>query len=262
MDCWYGKIVIEHIENLLPPGIGSGDVSGFLPMGDNGIRSVHYPDCQQLIIWLPRPGTEYGNLRLRDRKTGIVTEEWPVSEKLSGSIQVLWDSLPVAPGSYQVEIDWKDGCRHIIYITKYKEGEDVPEKPVVPAEAETQPGPIVYKDGFGNLVGEEDLKLREKAWKDIMGKFSRHIEYHSSGRSGTVLYVEGETRISFYYEFGGGDCVAWIDIPTTDQWEAQTKTPIHRREDIIEFIASRVNREQAPHCRVEISGNSISFLKK
>ena len=262
MRSWYGKIKIVNIENKPPIEGGEKELTGFSPLETGSVRFVHYPDCQQLIIWLPLPGKEYGDLRLRDTQTGRIIETWPVIDKLSGSIQILWDTLFMAPGHYRIEIDHLDSGMHCIDLMKYGEEELIADDAVILVQPERQDGQIVYRAGFGNIIEDEDLRLREKVLKEIADKFSRHIEYESSGRSGTVIYVEGETRIPFYYEFGGGDCVAWIDLPTIDKWESETKTPVGRREDIIQFTAASVHARQAPSCRVDICDDAIKYFRE
>ncbi len=262
MRSFFGKIKILNIDNKPPAGRGEMELTGFLPLETGAVKFIHYPDCQQLIIWLPRPGKDYGALRLRDTVTGEIIDEWPVANKLDGAIRILWDTLPVSPGHYRIEIDHPDSCMHIIDLIKYEEGAVIPKNDINLMQQETSSEPMVYRDGFGNIVENVDLLLRENVLKEITDKFSRHIEYESSGRSGTVFYVEGETRIPFYYEFGGGNCVAWIDLPAIDKWESETKTPVDRRQDIIQFTAATVHARQAPGCRIEISDTAIKFLQK
>ena len=260
---YFGIILIGSINNI--QAVAAFDESAkiiFNPLSDDNVRFVHYPDCQQLIIWLTHPGIAYGNLRLKNNTTGIIAEECPVQEKLSGSIQLLWDTLPIATGSYTIEIDYKDGWQHTIEIEKLAEG-------IAPVLKETEPlagekenqerEPIIYKDGFGNILENEDLVLREKVHKDIARKFTRHLEYKGNFRSGTIIYIDNEVRIEFYHEMGGGNCMFYIDIPSEDQWEATTKTPISERKDIIEFVAARVKSEQASNCNYIIDKASIGF---
>ncbi len=262
MKPWFGKIRILYIRNEPPPGVPANDTVAFRPLEEKAVRFVHYPDCQQLIIWLPANGQEYIKLRLLDTVTDLTSEEWPVTDQLSGSIQVLWDTLPVPPGQYLVEILHQSGGRHLIGLVKYEAGNDPPETPAPGTSTETSQDPIVYRNGFGQVMENEDLRLRERVMKEIVGRFTRHVEYESSGRSGTVYYTEGETRIPFYYEIGGGDCVAYIEIPPESQWETATKTSLERRDDIIHFLAQSVHARQAPHCRMEISADTIKFLRK
>ena len=49
------------------------------------------------------------------------------------------------------------------------------------------------------------------------------LEYSNQGREGYVIYKDDISTLKFYFEFGGGDCVAMISIPTEEKWEGQTK---------------------------------------
>jgi len=66
------------------------------------------------------------------------------------------------------------------------------------------------------LKGE--MQIREKALRNIKRSFSRRVEYGPSGRGGNLYYVDTETRIEFWWEFGGGDCIAIIGEPTREHW--------------------------------------------
>ncbi len=127
---------------------------------------------------------------------------------------------------------------------------------------EEESKPIVYRDGFGNIIPDEDLILREKLNKELERKFSRRVEYEGNLRAGTVIYTDVDTRIEFYNEMGGGDCMAYISIPSEEQWESQTKTPLSRRHDILEYVASAVQAQQASNCYFEIKEDAISFYYK
>jgi len=79
-------------------------------------------------------------------------EEWPVAEKLSGSIQLLWDTLMIAPGLYTIEINYKAGWQHIIEIQKLEEG-------FVPEAKEPEKFNVVTTTRIGISKGA-DLPLR------------------------------------------------------------------------------------------------------
>ena len=122
--------------------------------------------------------------------------------------------------------------------------------------------PIVYKDGFGNIIPDEDLILREKLNKDLARKFSRRVEYSGTLRDGQVIYIDTDTRIGFSNEMGGGNCMAFINIPSEEHWEAYTKTPLSMRQEILEFVAATVQVQQASNCKYEIKENEIGFYYK
>ena len=117
----------------------------------------------------------------------------------------------------------------------------------------------VYTDGFGNPMPNEDAIIREKAFRDLTAQFSRHLEYEGTFRGGTITYIEGDLRIPFSHEMYGGKYHFGIDIPSKSQWEARTKTPLSRRQEIIEFLAETVQREQASSWQYEIRETDIAY---
>ena len=222
------------------------------------VKFVHYPGCQQLIIWLPQADWfDHGTIRLTDAQNEQVLDERPVRDRLSGNIQVLWDTLELAPAAYRVIIDHPEKGSFTIHMTKYPEGV-IPPQPAV-AKPETPAQPVTYRDGLGNILPDEDLILREKIYRNMFNTFQRKLVYEGNFRAGTITYIEGDIQIAFYHEMGGGACKFYIDIPTNAQWVQQTKTPLSRRDDIIAFVAQTVQREQAPSWRYEISDNAITF---
>jgi len=70
------------------------------------------------------------------------------------------------------------------------------------------------------------------------------VLYSSEGRSGHVHYQSSETSFTLYYEFGGGNCVAIISIPDPATWEKETKLPLARREEVLNFIGQQVVKDQ------------------
>jgi hypothetical protein len=251
MQPYYGIIELGEITNEPPDG------------EEITARFVHYPDCQQLIIWLPQYGGQgYGNIRLIDCAKNAVIDDRPVTDRLNGGIQILWDTLEVGPGNYRVEIDHPDGGKHVILFKKYKKGVQPPQKaPEGPPQPEKRNSeePIVYRDGFGNELPNEDLILREKIFNKMAAQFGRKIEYSGTFRAGTITYVEGDLRINFYHEMGGGNCMFYVDIPNETSWEAATHTPLSRRQEILDFVAETVRREQASSTRYEIQDSAIVY---
>lgn len=122
--------------------------------------------------------------------------------------------------------------------------------------------PVIYRDGFGNIIPDEDLIMRENLNKELARKFSRRVEYEGNLRDGFVIYTDNETRIEFSNEMGGGNCLAIINIPGEQQWETSTKTPLARRSEILEFVAATVQAQQASGCYFEIKEKEITFYYK
>lgn len=84
-----------------------------------------------------------------------------------------------------------------------------------------------------------------------------NVRYENEGRTGYVIFYRNDLTARFYYEFGGGDTVAIITIPTPDRWEAETKMPLSDRQTVLEFIAKRVIRDQAQGCKYFIGESDI-----
>ncbi|MGG7665017.1 hypothetical protein [Dyadobacter sp. BHUBP1] len=101
----------------------------------------------------------------------------------------------------------------------------------------------------------------DKFKNEIMSRFFPRLEYTQDGRGGSIYYIEGATKIQFGWEFGGGNAVVILFIPETKYWEAQTGTPLLRRDDILRFLSEQVIRDQAPGCTYKIYDNSISILR-
>lgn len=84
-----------------------------------------------------------------------------------------------------------------------------------------------------------------------------NVGYENEGRTGYVIFYRNDLTARFYYEFGGGDTVAIITIPTPERWEAETKMVLAERMTVLEFIAKRVIRDQAPGCKYFIGESDI-----
>jgi hypothetical protein len=70
------------------------------------------------------------------------------------------------------------------------------------------------------------------------------LRYDNKGRGGTIWFENDETRFSMWWEFGGGNALAMINIPTVKNWESYTGLPLDRRDDILQFIGEQVVADQ------------------
>jgi hypothetical protein len=98
--------------------------------------------------------------------------------------------------------------------------------------------------------------------KKLLSKFGPVVEYSQDGRGGTITYIEGEINIVFDWEFAGGNGVVLFLIPEVKYWEAATKTPLSRRDEILEFVSNRVILDKALGCHFQIYSNSVSILRR
>jgi hypothetical protein len=90
----------------------------------------------------------------------------------------------------------------------------------------------------------------------------KKLSYISIGRGGHVLYEDAAGKIKLEYEFGGGDCVAIIFVPSPAAWVLQTNRAAQERNVIIEFVAQQALKDQVSNGYYKISDNYIELFKK
>jgi len=100
-------------------------------------------------------------------------------------------------------------------------------------------------------IPEPDIK-----WQKMNTSYAR-VSYEDQGRGGYVIFQLGNTICRFWYEFGGGTTLVFIDVPAEAHWEAQTKIPLAQRDQILNFIGQRVIADKAPEYGYRIEPTSI-----
>ncbi|MBK7233062.1 MAG: hypothetical protein IPH93_12580 [Saprospiraceae bacterium] len=263
-DKFYGILSIVDIKNTIVDGENALSLD-IPPLTTKNIKLVHYPDCQQLIIWLPEQGMFYDNITIQHQESQRVIYKAKIDDILSGSIQLILDSLMIPVGISIVRIEHQNKSSHEITIEKLKEGV-LPEAPAIIEQPEDKSDsePITYRDGFGNPIPNEDLILRSKLLDQLALKFSRKLEFEGTGRSGSIKYIEGDRTAKFYVEMGGGKCIFYVDIPTESNWEKETVFGIQERNDILQFIAEETLRKQttSSDAYYVIGERDILFMNK
>lgn len=91
---------------------------------------------------------------------------------------------------------------------------------------------------------------------------ARKLSYQNHGRDGTVIYTDATSSLEFYFEFGGGDCVAIISIPSLTEWEKVTKRNLADRNQIIEFVATQAQHDQVKDGTYVIKETFIELYQK
>ena len=222
-------------------------------------KFVRYEGCQQLTLWLPQDGhSGYERLRIR-QAGGDWIEDASITGRLNGRVQILIDTYPWPPGEYAVEITHYDGWHHELSLSKLEEAATQP-LPEPRAEPEASEGPIVYRDGTGKVIPNYDLDLRAKELGRLSDRFSRCLEFEGNFRAGTIVYIEGDTRLRFNHEMCGGGVHFSIDIPAPERWEAETGRPLSDRDDIVAYVAEETRRLKARSWRHVIQADRIDFV--
>ncbi len=90
------------------------------------------------------------------------------------------------------------------------------------------------------------------------------LSYGSDGRSGRVHYQSRRADFTMYYELGGGDCVAIIDLPSVREWERRTGLPSDQRDAVVQWIGRQVVRDQTRDGagRFEVQGGWLNVYAR
>jgi hypothetical protein len=243
-----GQVSVERVET-----------SGAPCAGVPTVKAVHYPGAQQIVLWLPRSIYEDDGYQdvvlLRD---GAEVWREAVRSRINGSVQMLFDTLTWPPGGYLVAITHRDGWRHEVGLIKH-DADWRPPPPPAPAPEPPRAEPDVWRDGAGKVIPQVDLQIRAELEANIARRFGRRLSYEGTYRSGTIIYDDGKHIIHFDHEMCGGDLKFTICVPTREHWEASTGTPLSERDEIVEWVAGQVRRDQAPSWKYRITPDSIDF---
>ncbi len=77
------------------------------------------------------------------------------------------------------------------------------------------------------------------------------VEIRSDGRCGYISYYEGSSQALFYWEFGGGDIVAWIDLGKASEWSRLYPWAAGRQPEVMGRVIQEALHQRAPTGRIE-----------
>jgi hypothetical protein len=87
------------------------------------------------------------------------------------------------------------------------------------------------------------------------------VRVDGGGRTGSIFYTEGEHTAHFFWEFGGGEVVAIIDVPSREEWDRRLPWAARRRKATLERIAIEVCRQVCKGCPFRIEERAIVVLE-
>jgi hypothetical protein len=88
------------------------------------------------------------------------------------------------------------------------------------------------------------------------------LAYINQERRGFVVYKDGQSDVKLFFEYGGGNFVAIIYVPTVDEWINKTNRPTADRQAILTFVAEPSIKDQAPKSYYELSDTCIEIFTK
>lgn len=246
-------------------------------------RFVRYPGCQQLQLWLPQPD-HHGLRRVQVRRTdGLTVDDTWLHQRLSGSVQLLFDTLAWPPGAYRLTVDEAPGQPAVVVALHKAEAQSAAGANIdaaraataesraptstqvaeAPATAPTHPDAVrVYRDGLGRVIPDEAQQLRDTAWALLQRRFSRQVRVHNQGRGGTVTYEERLPqlrRIRFDHEIAAGPWHWVVSVPTPARWQAETGFALDERDEVLRHVAETLQRTQGPSWAWTLTEDAIAF---
>lgn len=125
---------------------------------------------------------------------------------------------------------------------------------------------IMYGMKSSDLITVLDVKreMLAEAWNDLgfdkLGELHvANVSYQEQGRAGNILFYREDVMLKFWYEFGGGLSLAFINVPKVETWTSETGLPLDDRLPILNFIGERVVRDKARGYKYEIKEDSINI---
>jgi hypothetical protein len=92
-----------------------------------------------------------------------------------------------------------------------------------------------------------------------MLNLSGQVRIESQGRSGDVVITLPDGEVRFWWEFGGGDCIAMVRIPDQQQWKTIGLLRNYPRLEFLEALAADVSALQCPGATHTMSDTFIEF---
>lgn len=76
------------------------------------------------------------------------------------------------------------------------------------------------------------------------------------GRAGQVQFTDDDGSLVMDYEFGGGNCIAIVNLPSEESWEAQGRRA-DQRSVFFHQLGHQLIKDQAPHGHFTIEGDTL-----
>lgn len=92
-------------------------------------------------------------------------------------------------------------------------------------------------------------------------EFDGKVSVEKQGGSGHVDVAIAGDRLRFFWEFGGGNCIAMVDAPDPQQWRMLEPHRAYDREAFLDWLAAQIARRECPGAIIEIGRTGIHFFE-
>jgi hypothetical protein len=88
----------------------------------------------------------------------------------------------------------------------------------------------------------------------------RSVTVSEGGRGGSVTYREPGGELVLYWELGGGEVLATVQVVDRATWRSPASPYAARRGEVLRFVADELSRQQALRARAEIDDDTGVIL--
>jgi len=257
------------------------------------LRYVKYPGSQQLILWLPQEVYK-GYQNFLFYQNDRLLEECPLENKVSGSVQLIIDTLTLEPGTYSIQITHTSGWRHqldfiklkpeasgsleLSYVTKIIRKNNFEEYLLSIAEGSlwgvlenassgNRNAASSYSNSNQNYtsdeerIREEGRRILEETYANMFKEPSPYpkLTFEDQDQTGIIHFIDEHLEVSFFCKMGTPPVRLEITVPASADWEQKTNIPLKKKRETMLFIASGVRKAQKVSWRFEIRDECILF---
>lgn len=92
-------------------------------------------------------------------------------------------------------------------------------------------------------------------------EFSGNVAMERNGRNGYVHVVVDGHRLRFYWEYGGGNCIATVAVPNPADWNTLDPHREFERDAFLAGLAREIARHECPRATIEFAPEAVYFLE-
>lgn len=93
---------------------------------------------------------------------------------------------------------------------------------------------------------------------DLAGK----VEVVTSGRCGVVSVTLGKMKAEFVWEYGGGNCLVFVIVPSDDEWNSTYPLRKYKKYELLDALARELVRMECPGAPYEVSSDAITIYER
>lgn len=86
--------------------------------------------------------------------------------------------------------------------------------------------------------------------------YKLNVDVEQKGRDGFVIVTIDGKKFKWYWEFGVEEYLAYIKVPTPNEWES-LPISIYPRDNVLSAVADAVCTMKCPGCKYEICFDAI-----